>query len=722
MASHFFKGRMIAPSLFYFLKKKITTFLRRNSKKEILSMTREVELETKEILEKIKEIKGIFYDDKSGVLTVTEEMPEKKFRGILNWSRIHGYGNFAGTLRSLFKDTHYEYFFEKTHWNPRPDSISPFFIIEGGNIFSGAYPCPKFWLEWRATFEVANEKEALKERFWNDLFYYETLIESSISEAMSNYIFEVYEENRCSFIYEASAMYEKERECLPNPFYLSLWQILGEAKESLNNNPKQRAAINFFIQRGFKIEYLSEKIFYPIQKPYLGLCEISKNVQEKASAGIYKPIIAKIEKTLEETKKEEIGEEIEVKNEESLTTGSKVNKEINIFPEKPLGEQIEIYPLCSREKFKDIKTILHPLLKFLLERNVQSEYIHWVYGFVIFHSWRKGTERLVTNPAKTFDDYISLLNGFGGKEGLWEIERKGEGKDAKHEKENLEFKSLGFSSNLFEAHNLYKRAMEIVDPLKKKEGLTIAWQKYPDFIEVNSSLVDCWIREGFKGVDDKNINKMLKFFENKDYNYSQAYDVITQKRKEKRKEEEKMSYWDLPSVREVIRELLEEREKFKKYLRILECQRGDKKKILSPDEIEYEELKDLILLIIKENKEDKDAEPDILQPQNITFGQLIKKPAISSVINIVKYKIKNERFLEHEHEVVQKIIGPATEASLWLIIAENRINFNKLTALNELKNWLIKTLVQEINNQINEGSLPIEFDKPRPKKQFDELS
>lgn len=332
--------------------------------KKVKSKSVETKLESNEISERIKDIKGIFYDDDSGVLTVTEEMPEKKFREILNWSRIHDYGNFAGALCNLFKDTHYEYFFEKTHWGSRPDSISRFFIIEGGNIFSGAYPCPEFWLEWKATFEVVNQKEALKERFWNDLFYYEILIKSSISEAMSKYIFEVYEENRCSFIYEASAMLEKEKECLPNPFYVDLWQILAEAKEDLNNN-------EFFIQRGLKIEYLHEKIFYPIQKPYLGLCEISKNAQEKASAEIYGPIIAKIEKALEETKKEEI----EVKNEESPTTGSKVKKEI--IEEK--GKEVKDFVV-----YLPTSTGIGTEISEISEHKIRKEYLQKKNDYSIF--------------------------------------------------------------------------------------------------------------------------------------------------------------------------------------------------------------------------------------------------------------------------------------------------------------------------------------------------
>ena len=88
------------------------------------------------------------------------------------------------------------------------------------------------------------------------------------------------------------------------------------------------------------------------------------------------------------------------------------------------------------------------------------------------------------------------------------------------------------------------------------------------------------------------------------------------------------------------------------------------------------------------------------------------------MINIVKSRVQKERFLKLE--VAQKIIEPAVKTSLWLITAENRINFNKLTALNELKNWLISTLVQEIENQINDGSLPVEFGESRSKKRFED--
>jgi hypothetical protein len=621
---------------------------------------------------------------------------------------MRGYGEFGKALRRLFRGTHNESFLKET----TPELLScGRLTIEGGNVFTGGHFLLPFWMEWEC---IINVKKDAKTKSW-DMFFFnflEDTIESFIKSMMMKYIFEVYEENKCSFIYEVSAMFKKEKESLPNPFYEDIGHILEEARQALNNN-------NIFSSCGLKVKALCEETLQPIQKLYpfkkpfssLGLGEIKKNVEGNETAEIYGPIFTKIRKALEGIKKEEI----KVKNEETITTEGKGKKEINIFPEeKLLDDQIQIRPICSQEEFKKIKKSVRLLLIFLLERNVQSEYIHWVYGFVIFHSWRKETKRLVIDPAETFDDYVSLLNGFGGNEGLWEIERKGKGPNAKHEKENLEFKSLGFSSNLFEAHNLYKKAMEMVEPLKKKENLTIAWQKYPDFMEINSSLVDCWMRESFEGVDYKDINKMLKFFENKDYNYSQAYKAINQKRKEKGE----ILYWDLPTVRDVIRELLEEREKFKKYLRILENQRGDKKKVLSTDEMEYEELKDLILLITEENKEDKGTEPDILRFQNITFERLIKKPAISSVINIVKGRINKGHFLKHE--VAQKIIGPAIEASLWVIIAENRINFNKLTALNDLKNLLIETLAQEIENQIKNRLLSIEFEEPRSRRQFDE--
>lgn len=118
--------------------------------KEIVSMNEKVKLESKEILERIKDIKGIFYDDELGILTVTEKMTEKKFREVLYWSSIHGgdYGDFANTLFHLFHGTHHKYLFKEIHRGP---GIRGWFTIKGGYA---VHVFEQFWLEWEATFDV----------------------------------------------------------------------------------------------------------------------------------------------------------------------------------------------------------------------------------------------------------------------------------------------------------------------------------------------------------------------------------------------------------------------------------------------------------------------------------------------------------------------------------------------------------------------------------------
>lgn len=278
--------------LFYLFKN--NSFSMKNSRKKILSKSREVELENRKILERIKDIKGIFYNDELGVLTVTEEISEKKYREILYWLRINGYDDFANVLLCLFEDTHEKYFFERTHSNSELDSWHRDFMIKGGNIFFAGGICPVFWLEWDATLEVVNKKQALA-GFWIALFTYELMVENIINRVMSKYIFEVYEKNRCSFIYKASDMLKKEKEYLPNPFYKNIGQILEEAEKVLNTK-------KMFTQFGLKITDLRDKTFYPLQKFSLGLGEIKKNSQKK----VYELIIAKVKKAkaLEETKKE----------------------------------------------------------------------------------------------------------------------------------------------------------------------------------------------------------------------------------------------------------------------------------------------------------------------------------------------------------------------------------------------------------------------------------
>lgn len=654
------------------------------------------ELPDDDFLEIIRNTQGIFYNKNKAIFTLTESLPEIKFRQIIYWLRKDDYKkNFYSGIESilitLFEKIHQKDFF--INWARESRSSRFAYLLPGADIFCGFDPSPAFWLEWEIFFTIIDPIKAQSNYFWcNPYSQHESIINKIIDSIVSKYMLEVGDEDSCSPIYERQSIYgEKNKEGTPEPKYEMLDELLVEAAKEINLIYREKY--------GMEGNFFADPFCQPFEQPCLGLWKIKKDMDDFTKAKTCEQIAAKFKKPSEE-KKQNAAEN----NKESPTIESKAKKEVNIFPDKPQDEQIQIYPLCSYEEFKETKKLVRLLLKFLLERDIQNECVHWLYGFVIFHSWRKKTNRMVTDPAGTFDDYISLLNGFGEKEGLWEIKRKKKDKDAKHEKENLKFKNSGFSSNLFEAHNLYKKAIGIADPLKKKEELIIAWQKYPDSIDINLSLTDCWVRESFEGVNDKTTDEMLKFFGNKDYNYSEAYKVINKKRKEKGN----MYYWNLPTVREVIREILEESEKFKKYVRILEYQRS-KKGILSPDELEYEELRDLILLIT----EDKDAEPG-----DITFEQLIKNSTILSVINIVKSRVQKERFLKLE--VAQKIIEPAVKTSLWVITAENRINFNKLTALNELKNWLISTLVQEIENQINDGSLPVEFGESRSKKRFED--
>ncbi len=276
-----------------------------------------MKLETKEISERIKDVKGIFYDVGTGILKITEELTETQFREILYWSRRRGYVRFANELPPSFYVSHREYFFKKTHLGSALSSFCKTFIIKGGDVFSGASSSPRFWLEWKIIFEVVNEKKASLGRFWHSLPYYDPMFGSFIKKVISKYVFEICEKNSCSFIYEASAMLEKEKECLPKHFYEDIGQILEETKEGLNDKE--------FSRLGLRIAHLSEEIFYPLEKPSLGLCEVKKNVQKRDN----ETINAKIKKTLEGTEKEKERSDIQ-------------------------GNHIETFPDKAKEKIEEV--------------------------------------------------------------------------------------------------------------------------------------------------------------------------------------------------------------------------------------------------------------------------------------------------------------------------------------------------------------------------------
>ena len=297
--------------------------------KEIISKNQQAELESEEILGEIKDIKGIFYDDDSGVLTVTEEMSYKRFREILYWLRMRGYGKFGDAVRGLFRVTHNGSFLKEAI--PKLSSCGRL-IIEGGNVFTGGHLLLPFWMEWECTINV---KKGSETKSW-DMFFFnflEDTIESFIKSAMMKYIFEIYEENKCSFIYEVSAMLKKEKESLPNPFYEDIGHVLEEARQSLNND-------NAFSFYGLKVKALCEKTLQPMQKLYpfkkpfssLGLGEVKEKTEGKDTAKFYGPIFVKIGKALGKTKIEE--ERSEIQDNHMEASPDKAKKKIEDVDEK----------------------------------------------------------------------------------------------------------------------------------------------------------------------------------------------------------------------------------------------------------------------------------------------------------------------------------------------------------------------------------------------------
>jgi len=384
----------------------------------------------------------------------------------------------------------------------------------------------------------------------------------------------------------------------------------------------------------------------------------------------------------------------ENKGRRGLSADSKKVKEINIFPERS-KEQIEIYPSFSCEKFKKLiatKKLLSSLIKFILENYAQHKRIHWLYGFIIFSSWRKGTTRGVDDPADTFNDYISLLNSFGDEEGFWRIERNIEENNeaARHEKRYYEFKNRGFCSNIIAAYDIYEEAQRSDDCLERKNKLSTAWQKYPNLIEINKSLVDCWTRDGFEGVGDDDIKKMAKIFGDQARNYNLAYKAIVQKQKGNTSNgnDSKLFYWDLPSVKEVIRDLLKTLGEVKEYANVLE-RRIDKEGILSNDEVRYGQIKDLIFLI-QGNELDEEADQ--------SFHLLAKEDVILEIKNAAKRKIRNKHFSEFNS--FKKDLENSEDRVLWEIITKPKIDFNQPATLDDLKNRLIAAMYHEFEELV----------------------
>jgi len=114
-------------------------------------------------LEMIKDTQGIFYNKNKAIFTLTESLPEIKFRQIIYWLRKDDYkknlcSGIESILIALFEKIHQKDFF--INWARESKSSRFAYLLPGAGIFCGFDPSPAFWLEWEIFFTIIDPIKA----------------------------------------------------------------------------------------------------------------------------------------------------------------------------------------------------------------------------------------------------------------------------------------------------------------------------------------------------------------------------------------------------------------------------------------------------------------------------------------------------------------------------------------------------------------------------------
>jgi len=410
-------------------------------------------------------------------------------------------------------------------------------------------------------------------------------LEIALQKEICNYVLEV-GKDISSFVYGAE-IYKKERE-LSQPYYSDLPSFLADI------GSKEIAP--YFVKKfGMKIKYLIAEEYGPVDSPYLGLLEYTRSQREGLAKERSEIISAKLKRR--EIKKDEESEQIQpayksnqVFKWEKIEVNFYSDRKVKIIPEsfEKFIKNIEIGEGKLSESDKQ-RTLL--LLKYFLEFFIEKQNFHWLYGFVIFPSWR---ERKIDDYLRALSKYICFLNKLGEKTGLWRIKRtKPRNRSLKgYWVLDLAETRTKFSSNILKAKGLYNTINKYNDFNRRLKILNEAINLYPDYLEVRLLLVQYWEEREFRNVSLKEVEEMRRFSVEKKKIYEKAYNSIIQS-------EDARSYWHQGDTLETKHEIHKKFQKIEHASRVLEnwCK---KQKILSPKEEECERIKELIENVAKE--------------------------------------------------------------------------------------------------------------------------
>lgn len=570
---------------------------------------------------------AIWYDKTEEVLTISEELPEKYIKELLYTAGAQRKWSIRPTLAEVFSYSHIrkrgkEILLKALKFNSW-DAFSE--TLGGKCIFSGKN-WQRFWVKWKSTYTISDTKKA--DWFLLFPFLLQNKLEIIIRDEISNYVLEV-GEGISSFVYNPEIL---KNQGSSQPVCPDLPSLLGDVV-------LKKAALYFNEKFGIKIAYFIAEDYSQLDLPCLGLLEFTSNERKRISEREKEIILMEL-KEVEESKRNSnqppLSWQQQILKWREVGINFYDDKDIEIAPEsfKKFVENVEI----GRNKLSESdRWHVFLLLKYFLEFFVQEKDFHWLYGFIIFPSWRK---KKISNYLGTLSKYISFLNRLGRKANLWTIEATKSQRGNRFTKGYwaLEGISSIFSSNILEAKEICE-SIDRYEKLDKKINLSKkAIRLYPDYLKAHLLLVEYWENSKFKNVNPEEIKEIQKFFVEKENVYRKAITTIFRLKK-RRKE----LYWSHKDTQEVIDRIQEQFQRIEHFVRILKNWRKEQK-ILSLEEEECERVLDLMEKIRDENTADE------------SYSLLLRESLIMEVVGRVM------RFLCPQIEVLPGQKGDLSEA------------------------------------------------------------
>ncbi|MFA5143752.1 MAG: hypothetical protein WC522_06265 [Candidatus Omnitrophota bacterium] len=626
-----------------------------------------------EILEKMKELAGVHYleteENEKLLVLRPQKLSTREIEKIFYWTEFYGRWDLTIRIFGFMKRCFPERgkFLEKG-------------TIEGKGVFRG-FISPRFWLKWEALYHIIDKKKAIEVKFSDELLFIRGGIDLLIQSSFSNYIFEIGETGSSSLIYEPPLGLSTSQGITFCPKYSAIFEILNEIRNEV-------IAPYFKNQYGVEFRTLIPVEFGPIDEPSLGLWESDTKEKNKLKEEIFKTILLKIKESQMPTKEnsaELLNDEFSIKPQKSQQLLKLVKLEkprINFCN----SEIPKIIPLEIEEKVITKKREASPQIFSLLKCHLEHHYqqnddIHWLHGFIIFPAWRKKEEKEKMDYLEAFSRSHSFLKRLGKNTKLWTIKERKAGQGDRYKKGHWTLENVDFNSNIFDAWERYKKAKELEKNGKfseAKQMLVEACNIYPDFLDGHLLLLEFYKKEEFKNAEDESIKQMLIFFEKKKNEYSIALNVIKNLRQTREDD-----YWKKldDGAKETIWGIEAAYKKFES-IEIDLSKRCEDRKVFTPEEKEWERLKDLIIDVVDKKDEDK-------------FKELIAHSAIKKVIKIVKYKISVD-FHDFEEENIERRIVSHFYDEI------KKVEIANFSALKYFNSYLRRALYYSVKKEILE--------------------